>query len=206
MKNQSSCLLYLIIFLIIDTVSAQTLNFQTIPTDKMQFGFSFDKPFYSHSINPSTLSGVYQLSLNIPVSSKLNIIGEVPFIINSYEADYGFYNYKYDENGFGNIFIGFQTNRNPFETKRSIVTFGLYLPTADEKAAFNGLSADYYNLQKFFPHYFGIYFNYAFHDLNPEGFNFGLEAGPNIIFPTEGTGAKHRTLCALWIECRISVR
>ena len=191
MKNLKSYLFCLIILFAFETVSAQTLNMQSIPTDKMWFGFNFDKPFYSIDDEFSFFSGVYQLSLNIPVSSKLNIISGVPLLVSSYERDYGIWGKsKFDKNDVGNIFIGLQTNHSSMKNKRSIVTFGLYLPTASKEAAFNGLLTDYYNLQKFIPHYLGVYFNYAFHKINHEGYNFGFELGPNIIFPTEGEGSK----------------
>ena len=175
---------YLLLFLMFDVVSAQTLNMEDIPTDNIQFGFSFDKPFYAIDRGSSTLSGVYQLSANIPLSSKLNLIGKIPFINTSFSFDYGFGQFSYSESGLGNIFIGLQTR--PFmESQSSVFTFGLFLPTADERAASQGWAADYYGIQKYTPNSFGLYFNYAFLKMNGEGFNYGLEIGPNIVIPTE---------------------
>jgi len=64
MKNTK--VLYFFLFIILESLPAQTLNLQTIPSDKMQFGVSFEKPFYPNNYrNYSTLSGVYNSSFNI---------------------------------------------------------------------------------------------------------------------------------------------
>ena len=138
----------------------------------------------------STFSGVYQLYLDIPVSSKLNIVGSIPLIVTSYSINYGFGEYNYSENGLGNVFLGIQTNPESIDNRKNIFTFGLYLPTASEKASFNGATADYYYIGKYIPNSLGIYFNYAFHKLNIEGFKYGFEIGPNLMIPTKGNGAE----------------
>ena len=182
---------YLLMFLMLDILSAQTLKLEDIPGDKLQFGFVFEKPFYALDRNLSTLSGEYQLSVNIPLSSKLNIIGKIPFINTSFDVDYGFDHFSYSRNGLGNIFIGLQTKPVVMESQRSIVTFGLFLPTADKEASYYGFSTDYYGIQKFVPNSFGIYFNYAYHKIKDEGFNYGFEIGPNVFIATEeGSGTE----------------
>jgi hypothetical protein len=182
----TSVKVYLLFLISFNIVYSQTLNLQTIPSKKNQFGFSFDRALYNSDITLSALSGVYQLYLNIPVSSKFNIIGNIPFINTSYEVDYGFGNYDYDKNGFGNIFIGMQTNPEAIDNRRSIITFGLFLPTANEEASFNGTFTNYYDIQKYIPNSLGLYFNYAYHKANNSGINYGLEIGPNILIPTKG--------------------
>jgi hypothetical protein len=179
-------LFFITIFISLDFLSAQTLNLQNIPSDKMQFGFSFSKPFYSDDFDVSTLSGAFELSGNIPVSSRLNIIGNFPFINTSY--DFG--NYKYERSGIGNIFIGIQTNPNTIDNGKSIFIFGLFLPTADEQAAFSGLDINFYDIQKYIPNSVGLYFNYAYHKIINEGLNYGFEAGPNLLIPTEGENSE----------------
>ena len=181
---------YLLFFIPVNVMLSQTLNLQQIPSKKTQIGFSFDRPVYNSKISLSALSGVYQLSLNVPASSKFNIIGNIPFVNTSYEVDYGYGNYDYDKNGFGNIFIGMQTNPEILDNRRSIVTFGLFLPTADEEAAHNLLFTNYYDIQKYIPNSLGIYFNYAYQKINSSGINFGLEVGPNILIPTKGENSE----------------
>lgn len=183
--------LFLILLIPFNILVAQSLNLQMSPSDKTQLGLNFDKPYYNSDFDLSTLSGVFQLHVNIPVSSKFNIIGNIPFINSSYEVDYGYGgNYSYDENGLGNIFIGMQTNPEIVDHRRSIITFGLFLPTGDEDVAFEGLFTNYYDLQKYFVNFLGLYFNYAYQKNNADGINYGIEVGPNILIPTEDNGSE----------------
>ena len=183
--NRKGNLFLLIMFIAIDVLSAQTLDFQTIPNNKKQFGFSFKKAFYSTNRNTTTLSGVYELSANIPLSSKLNIIGNIPYINTSYDIDYGFGQYSYSESFLGNIFIGLQTKPQIMENRISSFTFGLLLPTTSERAALSGALSDYYYYPTYFQSRIGLYFNYAYHYINTEGLNYGLELGPNLLVATE---------------------
>lgn len=175
------------LFMILDVLSAQTLDLQTIPSNKKQFGISFNKPFFSTDRNLSTLSGVYQLYANIPLSSKLNIIGNIPYINTSYDFYYPFGHYSFSASGLGNVFIGLQTKPKVLENRRSTFTFGLYLPTASEEASYNGALSDYYYFSKYIPNSIGLHFNYAYHYINTEGFNYGLELGPNLLIATKGS-------------------
>ncbi|MFC2103559.1 hypothetical protein ACFLSS_03930 [Bacteroidota bacterium] len=176
---------FLLVSISLYTSTAQSLNFQIMPNEKLQFGYSFSKPFYSSNLDMSALSGVHQLSFNIPLSSKFNITGDIPYISTSYESDYGYGTFNYEESGFCNIYIGVQTNPVITDGARSIFSFGVFLPTAEEKASFNGLFINYYDIQKYLPNSVGIYFNYAYHKITNENIFFGVEVGPNILIPTE---------------------
>lgn len=184
--NLKKILFFLILFAAPGILSAQTLELQTIPNNKKQFGFSFNKAFFTSYSNISTLSGVYQLYTNIPVSSKLNIIGNIPFIYTSYDINYSFANYSISKSGLGNIFIGLQAKPGITKNRRSIFTFGLFLPTASENASLNGTLTDYYYFSKYISNSIGLHFNYAYHYINNEGFNYGLELGPNLLIATKG--------------------
>lgn len=183
-----------ILFLVIISLranTAQTINLQTVPSEKTQIGISFDKPSYGGDVKTSTLTGIYQLFIDVPISSKFNLISNFPVINISTEYDLGYdgRKYKYEASGAGNIFIGLQTHPAAVENKRSIITFGLFLPTADEKVAFSGAFINYYDLQKYWPNSLGLYFNYAFQKTNDDGMGYALEFGPNLVIPTEGEGA-----------------
>ena len=179
-------LFFAILFFASTALSAQTLKLQSIPTDKLQVGFSFEKPFYASTLTTSGLNGNYQLTMNLPLTEKINLVWDIPFINNSYEIDYGFGKYSYHKSGIGNIFIGTQMKTgSAFDTK-SVFTFGLFLPSANEETALFGMLVDYYDIQKYIPNSFGIYFNYAYHKIKDEGFSYGLELGPDLLIPTKG--------------------
>ncbi|MFZ0453189.1 MAG: hypothetical protein WAM24_05510 [Ignavibacteriaceae bacterium] len=190
MWNLKTLMVHMILFVSVSMLSAQTLNLQNIPNDKMQFGISYNKAFYSTAYSDykmSTLSGVYQLNANIPISSKLNIIGDIPYVITNFELNFVDFSQSFSENGIGNIFIGLQTNSKLVNNKKSIFTFGLYLPTCSENGAVWGLLADDYFFPKYYPNSFSIYFNYAYHKIDTQGLNYGLELGPDLLIPTKSS-------------------
>ncbi len=183
---KSNMFFFPIVFLFsFEILTAQTFNLQNIPSEKIQFGLRFDKAFYSQNYNFSSLSGVYDIDINIPLSSKLNLIASVPYIYTSYQVDYFVESGEYKEDGLGNIFVGLQTKPGFPEVNRSIISFGVFFPTADDEAAYAGTFVNFYNLLKFLPNSLGFYFNYAYHKMPGNGFHYGFEAGPNILIPTK---------------------
>ena len=184
-RKSISAIIILLILLLVVSINAQTLDMQAIPANKVQIGLNYDKGFYSDRYDFSTSSGIIGLSLNIPVSSKFNLISYIPFINSSYKINNYFGPALRHESGLGNIFIGLQSNKLPVNNKRSIVTFGVYLPTVWEDAGYLGSFANYYYSQQFSQSMVGIYFNYAYHKIVDEGFSWGLELGPNFYISTD---------------------
>jgi len=172
--------IYLLMFSMSRIISAQALNLKTIPSDKAQFDVRFEKPFFSNLTSLSTFSGVYQFSLNIPISSKLNLISDIPYMYSGYKIVNSYRNTELTVNGFGNIFIGLQTNEQIINSRKSTVSFGVFLPTVKNELGFNGLFTNYYDFQKYKLNSWGLYFNYAYYKFSNNGFNYGIEIGPNI--------------------------
>jgi len=184
-RKSISAIIILLILLLVVSINAQTLDMQAIPANKVQIGLNYDKGFYSDRYDFSTSSGIIGLSLNIPVSSKFNLISYIQFINSSYKINNYYGPALRHESGLGNIFIGLQSNKLPVNNKRSIVTFGVYLPTVWEDAGYLGSFANYYYSQQFSQSMAGIYFNYAYHKIVDEGFSWGLELGPNFYISTD---------------------
>ncbi|MCK9212702.1 MAG: hypothetical protein M0P61_17880 [Ignavibacteriaceae bacterium] len=182
---------FLLVIIPLNVHVAQTLNLQAIPNEKTQIGISFDKPSYGSVVKTSTLSGIYQLFIDVPISSKFNLLSNFPVINISTEYDlgYGGRKYKYEASGAGNIFVGLQTHPPVVENGRSITTFGIFLPTADEKVASSGIFINNYDMQKYWTNSLGLYFNYAYQRTSDYGIGFTLEFGPNFMIPTKGNGA-----------------
>ena len=113
------------ISLLISSVSAQNFQFQSLPKDKPQFGLRFLRPNLEGDDDLSTLSGTYDLSFNIPLNSKINVVGSLPFTTLNTKDDES-------ENGIGDIYIGLQTRSEFSAENRSIISLGVFLPTASE--------------------------------------------------------------------------
>ena len=182
-------LISLIVLFVSNFLPAQTLNMQTIPTNRIQLGLSYDKPFFKSNPYYSTTVNVYQFNFSLPISPKMNLIGNIPYINSGYEMNYMVYSNSSSNSGFGNIFIGLQTNPGNESERKSIFSFGVFLPTAENSISVDGLFTNYYEIFKYVPNSMGIYVNYAYHKTSSEGLTYGLEAGPNLLIPTKNSGS-----------------
>jgi hypothetical protein len=143
----------------------------------------------------STLSGIYDFSLNIPVNPTTNINLSLPFIVMNYEYHYHFYDiefhHSYEENGIGNLYLGVQINPRDSVKKSSglIASVGIFLPTISEDKYllfFQGLYTDLHRMQKYIPNTLTIFGNVSCHKKEPNGFMYGFELEPNMFIPTKG--------------------
>jgi hypothetical protein len=188
MKNykHNIIVISLIIFTFLNIASAQTFNFQQLPADNSQFGFKFLKPTFVKPRTSSTLSGIYELSANIPLTSELNFIGSIPYKNFDLEANYNTWTDKTKQTGFGNIFIGLQTNSDLISNEISVYSFGIFLPSEKDYRGIRWAAlTNYYKIQHFFPNSMALYFNYAYHKIIENSFRFGLEVGSDILTSTK---------------------
>lgn len=177
-------LILLILFIFSLNIYSQTLNLISSPQNKVQVDFSFDKTIYeSSALNTSLLSGVYNLGINIPISSKLNILSSLPFARLNYSRNGN----ELSENGIGNIFVGLQTNPIKLEGRKTIISFGLFLPTVKEGIEYVGIFNNFYNFQSFTQNSLGLYVNLMHEKTSDEGFSYSAELGPNISIPTRNS-------------------
>lgn len=184
MKNQVGKFTFLFVLMcfLVSTVISQTFLFQTLPEEKTQVGLRYLRPNFDGDFDMTLLSGIYDLSVNIPVSPTINIVGSVPFSTYAVEGEDS-------ENGIGNIYIGLQSRLKSSAQTRSNFAAGLFIPTTDkEKVGLNLLNAfsHAYEVQKYAPEVLTIYANYSLQSTQSSGFIYGLEVGPNVYVPTEG--------------------
>jgi len=173
----------LFIILLIESVLAQSFVMQTRVEDKTRIGLRFMRPNFSGESGLSTFSGAYDLQVNIPVSSRLNLVGSVPF--NTASGD------DFDgESSIGNLYLGIQT-RSATADKGSSFSLGVFVPTASDKEFLPlvvGLITNFYEFQRSVPNVLTVYTNFAYHNRRDNGPMFGLEIGPQFSIPTENGG------------------
>lgn len=169
------------IFLLPFIVFGQTFLLENIPSIRTRLGFRYLRPEFKNGMDLSTLSGVYDFSLSIPVGSRLNLVGSLPLsIVNITGAE--------NEGSIGNIYVGLQSRLKSRRQNVISLSLGVFLPSMSESnygAAYVGIYSDYYEVQKFIPKLLTLYGNLAYHRIKPYGFLFGFEVGPNIMIPTE---------------------
>jgi hypothetical protein len=184
MSRMKSVMAGIFIFLLPFIVSGQMFFFQDLPVDKTKLGFRYLRPDFKDVEGLSILSGVYDFSVSIPVSPKLNIVGSVPFAaIGADDTE--------TESSIGNIYVGLQHRLNSGAEKFFSASLGVFLPTAPEDKPgpmFMGIFTNYYELQKYFPNVLTISGNVAYHRIKSNDFIFGVELGPNIFIPTKDDG------------------
>ncbi len=164
---------------LINGVAAQTFLFQGLPKEKTQFGLRFMRPTFKYGSDLSTLSGIYDFSLNIPINETLNFVGSIPYLTFAFEDNN-------TESGVGNIYFGLQTHRDFNDNNSSIGSFGLYFPTAkDDISGFFGVFTHFVDYHKYISDLLTIYGNYAHYNNTSQGVRFGLEIGPNLMIPTK---------------------
>lgn len=163
-------------------LSAQTVNMQTLPKDQTVVGLKFEKPMFKNSTGVSFPTGVYNFSLNLPVSDGLNLYAVLPLNLMSVE----YMGMSDSEEALGNLFVGLQTNSEIVNDKKTVLTFGAYLPTAKESAVVGLTSlSNFYNTEKALFKIASLYFNYAYHKLASEGLTYGFEVGSTVLIPTK---------------------
>jgi hypothetical protein len=163
--------------LLINCVTAQTYLFQGLPQEKPQFGLRFMRPDFKYGSDLSTLSGIYDLSVNIPIDQNVNFVGSFPYMSFKFE--------NYSESGIGNIYIGLQTHSGFNKQTCSVGSFGLYLPTAGEDyCGLLGAFTHFIDYPKYIADLLTFYGNYSYVNHTPNGVRFGLEIGPNLVIPT----------------------
>ncbi len=172
----------IVIFLLTFMVSAQSFLLENPPTDKTRFEFRYLRPFFEGSSDLSFLSGVYDLSVCIPVSSKLNVVSSLPFVTMGIEG-------IKTESSIGNIYIGLQHRLKSTAEKGMTVSLGAFLPTTSEDkylAMILGVDTNYYEFQKYLSNILTFHGNVAYHRRQSNGLMYGLELGPYLMIPTKG--------------------
>lgn len=174
----------LLVILSLQMLSAQTFIFQDQAEDRTKLGLRFLRPNPADEDNLSTFSGSYDLYINAPLSSRLNLVGSIPF--NSFAAEG-----EDSESGIGNVYVGLQTRSDNSAEKGMNLSLSVFLPTASEEkgeAHFTGVFTNFYEFQRSLPEVLTVYSNFAYHYRQLGGGMLGVEIGPQLIIPTGQDG------------------
>ena len=202
MFHKKSIIAGIFIFQLTFLVSAQSFILENPPIDKTRFRLRYLRPFYKGGSDLSFLSGVYDLSVSIPVGSKMNIVGSIPFVTMGNEG-------IETESGIGNIYIGLQHRLKSTAEKGMTLSFGAFLSTTSEdkySVPLLGMSTNYFELQKYFSNLLAIYGNVAYHRHQSNGLMYGLEIGPYLMIPTKGEGSEMELFLHYGLSCGYRIK
>ena len=197
MKNYMMFLVFSML-LFFGNSQAQNYLLQNVPAENIDLQLRFMHPATDTYSETTSLSGVYELILSIPVSDKVNLIASLPYLHMEYEINVlPYYNYSSPapevRKGTGNLFFGARMRSEMIEGRQTIGTIGVYLPTCsrDEySAASIGIRADYHNFHKYLRETTTIFANIMSYWLNDNGAHYELEIGPRILFMNSGDNSE----------------
>ncbi|MCU7495606.1 MAG: hypothetical protein HF314_02420 [Ignavibacteria bacterium] len=164
---------------------------KSIPQDKAAFSLRYLHPYFKEnsSSEMSTFSGIYELEATIPVTDKIYLNFQLPFVGYSSKSGWD----ETTESSIGNIYLGIQAKNVTSDIHTNYFSAGLYLPTASEKhdgVTILGAFADYPSLSKYAVNIFSFYGNFASQWNFPSGAGIAFDLGPTILVPTEDNGSE----------------
>jgi hypothetical protein len=182
----SRCLILLsvsVLGLCVPSLFAQNSIMRQQSGDSPLFGMRYLRPSFNWGADMSTFSGTFDLYCDVPVSSKISIVGDFPFSAFSFK-------WRDSESGVGNVYLGFRNKMGSPERSFSSVELGMWLPTASEdENDLNALSiyGNYHELQRFIPNYVTVASKGSYHYRGGQGQGgmISIEAGPELLIPTD---------------------
>lgn len=181
MKSSFFRLMLAIILVVIVSGSAvaQTFMFKNIPGDRVQLGLRFMRPSLASDNDLSTFSGIYDVSVSLPVNERWSIDASLPY------SRYSFGDNDDSESFIGNTYAGMQYLMKDGDSSK-IVSFGAYIPTAEKDLGhlLFGVLTDNEDLFKYYPEALTLTGNFAYFNIKTGGARLGLEIGPDLLIPT----------------------
>ena len=176
--------------LLISNATAQHYLLQDIPAATTDIQLRFMHPSADNYRETTTLSGVYDLKLSIPVSDKVNLIASLPYLRMEYENSLvtyvEYYAYTREKQaGFANIMVGIRLRSERTGGQQTIGTVSISLPTMSEDASSSagiGIQADYHNFHRYLRKTTVVSGNIMSTWSRENGAHFEFEIGPRLVF------------------------
>lgn len=202
---------------LISVSSAQSFMFSTKPSDNTQITAKYLHPFYKDDNffygDIKRSATIYSLQIDGPITPALNLIVLANFTNYSYKANYSYMSITREENysktAFGNIYLALQFARSRMNSSAVNFEFGVYLPSASEEDYLPlsaGTYADHYYSPKYAPKVFTINLITSKWSNVTELFNWGFEAGPVVMIPTNSQSGNSVIMIRFGIGTSINIQ
>lgn len=194
MSRLNVTVIMIMILLVPVLVSGQSFYLQDQPADKARITLRFFHPQFKAE-TPRWYYGVYDLSLSVPITNRLNVVGELPFAYCWFESIETFA--PVPKSSLMNLSLGLQYKFIKKPQHTASITAGAYLPTAKSNALFGGIvgeTGDFYDLQKYSLKTWSIYTTIAYNYHPEKGVLFSSEISPRVMFP------KHLDMAYVYIN------
>jgi len=185
----------LIVIMGASLLPAQSLFLEGPASTKGKLTFRYVHPSFKEvGSNMTALSGNYEVGVSIPVLSRLNFVGSLPYLTYGYNYDWYGYTDKYRESGLGNLSVGLQYLLKSTENEKTSVSLIASLPTMksddEDIPYFAGMLANYTEIGKYFPETLTLRGNFAHHAIKKSGLMYGVEVGPDALIPTDDSSER----------------
>ncbi len=168
----------ILVVILAGSAAAQTYMLKSIPRERPQFGLRFLRPSFEYDSDLSTFSGVYDLTVTLPIDEHWSMDASLPYTrFASGDED--------AESFIGNIYAGLQ-HISMKGTGSAVVSFGAYFATAEEDLGHLvfGVFTNYEDMFKYYPDAWTLTANFAYFKTSEKGARFGLQAGPDLMIQT----------------------
>lgn len=178
------------LFMAISSGYTQHYLLQDIPAQTTDVQLRFMHPSADGYRESTSLSGVYDLRLSLPVSESFTLIASLPYLTMEYEnsfvtyLDYFAYTPEVRD-GFANLMVGVRMQGTRSAGQQTIGTISVSLPTISEEtelAANIGIQADYHNFHRYLRKTTVVSANVMSTYYRENGAHYEFELGPRLIF------------------------
>ena len=149
-------------------------------------------------INSEVFSGVFALSGRGAVSSRVSVVGELPFVRHESTLEDPFFPEEFSSNTIGNPYAGVELQ---LASGPAFLEFGVRPPLAadDEPAAtLTGIVSDLTRWEAFFPDAFSIVGAFNIREVTPSKIAYRLRVSPALVIPTDNSSGDETTLFAVY--------
>ena len=158
------------------SAAAQTFMFKGIPGEKPKIRLRYLRPYSDWYYEMSALSGIYDLSLNVPINKKWSIDFSITNTRYSFGDDGDWSSY------YGSLYAGMQYLSKSGD-RNTIVSFGAFLLSNEGNWRYRvfAYSTNREDIFKYMHEVWTLYGNYAFINIASGGLRLGLEVGPDLV-------------------------
>jgi hypothetical protein len=188
-----------ILFMSFSCLTSQNLYVNPLPQETIRFGVKYQRPYFTQdaAVEMKTMSGMYDILMNMPLIHNFNLEFDVPMIVQAYDD-------RSNGSGLGNVYLGLHSRPDSLDNMYTSASFGIFVPTIKSSiSALNylGVFTAYQEPQKATNDMLTLYANYICLMSENHGKYIGFELGPQIYIPIKssaGTGDlyAHYGLCA----------
>jgi hypothetical protein len=185
MKSNINRFVCYILFIFSSPAMSQNLYVHPLPQETIRIGVKYLRPYFTQDadVEMKTMSGMYDIFMNMPMFKNFNFYVDVPIINQAYDD-------QTHGSGIGNVYLGLQTRPDSLDNIYTSTSFGIFLPTIKSNPSalsFLGVYASFQEPQKAMNNILTLYANYVYLIGEHHRKYIGFEIGPQFYIPMKSS-------------------